>query len=85
MPMGRPEIYPIKKLIGFNQQMIDGIEAWRLKQKPEVNLSEAIRRLVELGLKTPRLKSWLRDGYMMWTDNQRSIKTPKIFLPPMET
>jgi hypothetical protein len=51
MPMGRPELYPFKKLVGFNQEMIDSIEVWRLKQKPEVNVSEAIRRLVELGLK----------------------------------
>jgi hypothetical protein len=31
--------------------MIDAIETWRAKQKPVPNVSEAIRRLVELGLK----------------------------------
>ena len=54
MPMGRPELYPIKKLIGFDKKVIAAVESWRLKQKPPVNLSEAIRRLVELGLKGKR-------------------------------
>jgi len=31
--------------------MLATVEAWRAKQKPVPNLSEAIRRLVELGLK----------------------------------
>jgi hypothetical protein len=31
--------------------MIDAIEGWRGKQKPMPNVSEAIRRLVDLGLK----------------------------------
>jgi hypothetical protein len=35
--------------------MIDAIDKWRAKQKPLPNVSEAIRRLVELGLKA---KSW---------------------------
>jgi len=50
-PAGRPEVYPVKKLIGFDQEMIAAIEAWRAQQKPAVTLSDAIRRLVELGLK----------------------------------
>ena len=31
--------------------MVADVEAWRARQKPVPNLSEAIRRLVELGLK----------------------------------
>jgi hypothetical protein len=31
--------------------MIAAVETWRAKQKPVPNVSEAIRRLVELGLK----------------------------------
>jgi hypothetical protein len=50
-PAGRPKVYPVKKLIGFEQQMIDAIDAWREKQKPALTQSDAIRRLVELGLK----------------------------------
>ena len=48
--MPRPEIYPVKKVVGFDQRMLDAIERWRGKQKPIPNVSEAIRRLVELGL-----------------------------------
>lgn len=49
--IGRPETHPVKKVIGFTEEMIAGVESWRAKQKPVPNLSEAIRRLVELGLK----------------------------------
>jgi hypothetical protein len=49
--VGRPETHPVKKIIGFSEEMIAAVERWRAKQKPVSNLSEAIRRLVELGLK----------------------------------
>jgi hypothetical protein len=49
--MPRPQIYPVKKVVGFDKEMIDAIEKWRAKQKPIPNVSDAIRRLVELGLK----------------------------------
>jgi hypothetical protein len=49
--IGRPETHPIKKVIGLTEGMIEAIESWRAKQKPIPNQSEAIRRLVELGLK----------------------------------
>jgi hypothetical protein len=48
--MPRPQIYPVKKVVGFDQAMLDAIEKWRAKQKPIPNVSDAIRRLVELGL-----------------------------------
>ena len=48
----RPEIYPVKKVVGFDQGMLDAIDKWRGRQKPIPNVSEAIRRLVELGLKS---------------------------------
>src|ERR1700710_621349 len=48
--MPRPELYPVKKIVGFDQLMIDRVEKWRARQKPIPNVSEAIRRLVELGL-----------------------------------
>jgi len=38
-------------MVGFTEGMIADVESWRAKQKPVPNLSEAIRRLVELGLK----------------------------------
>jgi hypothetical protein len=49
--IGRPETHPIKKVIGFSEEMIDAVEIWRAKQKPVPNQSEAIRRLVDRGLK----------------------------------
>ena len=48
--IGRPETYPIKKVVGFSEEMIEAVENWRAKQKPVPNVSEAIRRLVALGL-----------------------------------
>jgi hypothetical protein len=50
-PAGRPKLFSTKKLIRFEQAMIDEIDTWREKQKPALTLSDAIRRLVELGLK----------------------------------
>jgi hypothetical protein len=47
---GRPELYPVKKLIGFDQKMLDAVEAWAAKQHDKPSLSEAIRRMVELVL-----------------------------------
>jgi hypothetical protein len=52
--IGRPETHPVKKVIGFTEGMIDAIDKWRAKQKPLPNVSEAIRRLVELGLKVKK-------------------------------
>jgi hypothetical protein len=52
--MPRPELYPVKKVIGFDQAMLDAIEKWRAKQNPIPTVSDAIRRLVEIGLKTKK-------------------------------
>ena len=52
--IGRPETHPIKKVIGFTEEMVKAVENWRAKQRPVPNFSEAIRRLVEIGLKTKR-------------------------------
>ena len=49
--MARPELYPVKKVIGFDRPMLDAIEAWRAKRKPIPTVSDAIRKLIELGLK----------------------------------
>jgi len=50
MPRGRPELYPVKKVIGFDQSMLDAIEHWRRRQTPIPTVSDAIRTLVEFGL-----------------------------------
>jgi hypothetical protein len=49
--MPRPEIYPVKKMVGFTASMLDAIDKWRAKQRPIPNVSEAIRHLIEIGLK----------------------------------
>jgi hypothetical protein len=50
MPRGRPELYPVKKVIGFDQSMLDAIDHWRRRQTPIPTVSDAIRTLVEQGL-----------------------------------
>ena len=52
--VGRPELYPIKKLVRFDDAMVAAVDVWRKKQKPILNVNEAIRRLVELGLKSKK-------------------------------
>jgi hypothetical protein len=42
---------PVARANEFSDDMISAVERWRSKQKPVPNLSEAIRRLVEWGLK----------------------------------
>ena len=44
--MPRPQLYQVKKIVGFDQAMIDNVEKWRAKQRPIPNVSEAIRQLV---------------------------------------
>jgi hypothetical protein len=48
--MPRPQIYPIKKVIVFEQEQLNAIDQWRRRQTPIPTVSEAIRRLVDLGL-----------------------------------
>ena len=54
--MPRPELYPFKKMIGFNAVLLDAIETWRAKQRPIPNLSDAIRQLIEDGLASAKIK-----------------------------
>lgn len=54
--MGRPPEFTSKKLIGFDQDMLDAIDAYRATLKPIPNQSEAIRKI---------LKDWLiGNGYL---------------------
>jgi hypothetical protein len=48
--IGRPQTHPVKKIIGFTGEMVETIEKWRKKQKPELNFSEAVRQLIGRGL-----------------------------------
>ena len=49
--MPRPELYPVKKVIGFEQTQLSAIDRWRRRQEPIPSVSEAICKLVALGLK----------------------------------
>jgi hypothetical protein len=49
--MPKPEHHRIKKIVGFDRRTIDAIEKWRGEQRPVPDLSEAIRRLVDSGLR----------------------------------
>jgi hypothetical protein len=48
--VGRPELYPVKKLIGFDHEMLTAIDRWRRRQTPVPSVSDAIRHLIERGL-----------------------------------
>lgn len=48
--MGRKEQYPVKKLVGFDQNMLDRIDQWRAGQRPIPNPSDAIRALINTAL-----------------------------------
>jgi hypothetical protein len=52
--MSRPEIYPVKKLVKFSEGMLEAIDKWRARQRPIPNVSDAIRQLIEAGLKGAR-------------------------------
>ncbi|MGV2135134.1 hypothetical protein ACQZ4O_16140 [Agrobacterium vitis] len=43
---GRPAEFPIKKLIALNQEILDGVEAFRDDGGTGLNQSEAIRHIL---------------------------------------
>jgi hypothetical protein len=56
--MSRPKLYPVKKIVGFEREMMNAIDKWRRWQTPIPSASEAIRRLVELGLADAQPMKW---------------------------
>lgn len=49
--MARPEKFPIKKLIGFDQETMDALDSYRRDQAAIPNISEAIRDLLTATLR----------------------------------
>jgi len=49
--MSRPEEFPIKFQFAISEEMEAAIADWRRKQADLPNRAQAIRRLIELGLK----------------------------------
>jgi len=56
MALGRPEKFPIKKLIRFDQSMLNEVDDFRRQQHPIPAESEAIRTLVGLGLEYAKIR-----------------------------
>jgi hypothetical protein len=60
--VARPEQFPIKKVIGFDRQMMDALDAYRREQDVIPNLSEAIRSI---------LRDWLHErGHLPGPDRK---------------
>ena len=44
--MARPELYPVKKVIGFDETLLKAIDEWRRTRTPIPTVSEAIRQIL---------------------------------------
>ncbi|MGV8865245.1 MAG: hypothetical protein ACOH2T_29415 [Pseudomonas sp.] len=49
--MARPLRFPFKRLVAFDQQMLDAIEAWRRQQTPIPSEADAVRQLLAKALR----------------------------------
>jgi hypothetical protein len=54
--MSKPLRFPTKVLVGFDDDQLLAIDAWRRQQDDLPNRSESIRRLVERGLTAAKLE-----------------------------
>jgi hypothetical protein len=54
--MPKPELYPIKR-VGVHEGMMVTVENWRAKQKPIPNVTDAVRRGVDLGIRDDERRS----------------------------
>ena len=44
--MARTQLYPVKKVIGFDDNLLQAVEAWRRNRTPIPNVSDAIRQIL---------------------------------------
>ena len=44
--MARTQLYPIKKVIGFDDDLLKAVDAWRRNRTPIPNVSDAIRQIL---------------------------------------
>jgi hypothetical protein len=49
--MPKPERYAVKKLVRFESKLMAAVDKWRRKEPDLPNQTEAIRRLVGIGLR----------------------------------
>ena len=54
---GRPEIYPVKVLLGISEEMDAAITSWRRQQPNLPNRNEAIRLILAQGLAKSGLRA----------------------------
>lgn len=66
--MPRPPLFPIKKIIGFDEPLIAAIDDWRRGRKPIPSMSEAIRQILRKHLR--------QKGYMAKKSEQREPAKP---------
>lgn len=44
--MPRSQLYPVKKVIGFDEDLLKAVDAWRRNRTPIPNVSDAIRQIL---------------------------------------
>lgn len=44
--MPRSQLYPVKKVIGFDEDLLKAVDAWRRSRTPIPNVSDAIRQIL---------------------------------------
>jgi hypothetical protein len=49
-PAGRPLEFPLKKVLGFDADLVGAVDEWRRQQDDLPSFSDAVRELVRLGL-----------------------------------
>ena len=49
--MPRPELYPVKKVIGFDEALLKAVDDWRRTRTPIPTVSDAIRQILSKHLR----------------------------------
>ncbi len=44
--MPRPQLFPVKKVIGFDETMLKAVDDWRRQRTPIPTMSDAIRQIL---------------------------------------
>ena len=59
--MAKTQLYPVKKVIGFDDDLLKAVDAWRRGRTPIPNVSDAIRQILAKHLRQkgylPKVKS----------------------------
>jgi hypothetical protein len=61
-PAGRPLEFPIKKIIGFPDDLAAQIDEWRHSQEDAPSFSDAVRELIMMGLARARASRSRREN-----------------------